>query len=481
MFKPKKNLPFFVSFANGLLRLIGGSFTKEGFKLESFGTAKLPLDAIKQGEIVQQKLVAEMITDLLTKAQPKRIKTDFCHFSLADEFVFSKFLTLPKVKKNEVEPTIFFKIKDFLPHKLDEMYLDWQPLVSSTSAIEVNVVAVRRKIIDSYLKTMRMINIFPSGFEPESCSLVRLVALVSPDPSLVIYFHGNKVIFCFGEKGVVILTTTLSFSSVQGDSQYLMQELVKSAKFWEKSFAGKKIIKNVYLAGSVQDELALKRIVKDNFNSEVKRLPLPIILPSQFLKERLIDLIPLFGLAFSQNPYEWEVKKITLIPYQIKKERELFKFKSKVKNILKTTSLILFIFIAAHLFVFLSIFFQLEKTNSALGGWDKIVFTPTQLALERDARSFNQKLSLLSGVFKKRKLVSPILLDFSKQLPAGIVVTEFNFSLSEKVIEIRGTASSRDNILTLEKSLSKLGEVTIPLSSFEDVDRPQFSAVIKLK
>lgn len=50
----------------------------------------------------------------------------------------------------------------------------------------------------------------------------------------------------------------------------------------------------------------------------------------------------------------------------------------------------------------------------------------------------------------------------------------------KKIIEIKGIASSRDNILVLEKSLSKLGKVTIPLSSFEEADRPQFSAVIKL-
>lgn len=482
MFSPKKNLPFFLSFSNGLLQVTGGRFIKEGFKLNSYGIAKLPLDILQQGEILQQKLFGEMIVSLLAKSQPKKIKTNCCYFSLPDEVIFSKFLILPKVKEEEIQPTIFFKIKDFLPQKFEEMYIDWQPLVNGDSFIQVNVVAVRKKIIDSYIKSLKMINIFPLGFEPETCSLIRLAALVSSDPSLVIYFSEGKVIFCFGEKGVVILATTLNFSSTKINNQSLVEKLDKSAKFWHTTFEGKKQIKNVFLAGLPENELIFKQAVKTNFGvDEVKKLPLPVILPSEFPQDRITKLIPLFGLAFSQISNNLETKKITLIPYQIKKKREVFNFKNKIKDILKATSLILCVFMAAYLFIFLSIFFQLEKRKSALFGWEKIIFTPSQVELLWQAKSLNQKLNILDKIFEKKQLVSPVLLDFIEQVPAGIVVTDFSFDSIEKIIKINGIASSRENILALEKSLSKLGQVSIPLSSFENIDKPKFSAIIKLK
>lgn len=215
---------------------------------------------------------------------------------------------------------------------------------------------------------------------------------------------------------------------------------MKSAKFWQTTFGETKKVKNVYLAGLVQSELVIKQAVKDYFGAEIKKLPLPIIVPSAFPRDRLAKLTPLFGLAFSQSLGGFRInagsplgrKKITLIPDKVSQERKLFKFKKEARNILKTTSLILWGFIALYSFVFLSIFFQLVRTKAALSGWEKIVFTPSQAELERTVLNLNQELILLDKIFKKRQLVSPVLLDFIKQMPAGVIITDFNFSVSKK-------------------------------------------------
>jgi hypothetical protein len=68
-----------------------------------------------------------------------------------------------------------------------------------------------------------------------------------------------------------------------------------------------------------------------------------------------------------------------------------------------------------------------------------------------------------------------------KQIPSGVVIDQFTFEPSKKVIEIQGEAKKRQDVLTLEKALSKFGKVTVPLSSFEQSENSKFKAIVKLK
>lgn len=475
------NLPFFLSLNEDTLQVVGGVFEQEGFKIESFAQASLPLDVVSQGEITNPKKLAGMLTSLLASSQPNKIKTRLCYVSLFDDFVFSKYLSLPLVGEKELEAAVYFKIKDFLPQKMEEMYLDWQQIIDHNQVTEINVVAVKRKIIDSFLHTLSLVNVFPLGFEPESCSLARLSALFSLDPTLVIYFNTHRIIFCFVEKGVVLLTRAINYFSSQESCTEVKAEISKLAKFWQTAFGGQKKIKNVFLAGVCQNELVIKQTVKDNFNLELKKIPLPIIIPANFSKQKAEKLSPIFGLTYSQKAGPQIIKPITLIPAQLKKARNQFIFQKKVKNILKFTHLSLWLFIAVYLFIFLSLFFKLEITKAALSGWEKTVVTPSQMQLEKNAVSFNQKIISLDQVLRQKKSASPQLAKFIAQVPAGIMITELKYNLDKEIIEIKGTASSRENIMTLEKALTQFGKVTIPLSSFEEILSPKFSAQIKLK
>lgn len=479
----KNNLPFFLSLSDGFLQLISVYPKKDLLKIESAGFGKIPLDALQGGEIVQKKLAGEMIITLINNSQPKGISSNFCYVNLPDKFVFSKFLSLPKVKEEELEQAIQFKIKNFLPHKPEEMYIDWQLLTNNgaNKGPEISLVAVERRIIDSYLDVFKAINIFPLSFEPESFSLARLAAFSSPDPTLVIYLNERTATFSFVEKGGVLFVNTLDLSLANKNDKELLEELTKSAKFWQTTFAKTKTIKNVYLAGLVEKELAITQAANKNFKAPVKKLPLPVIVPSGITQNRVKRLSPLFGLALFQMKPDIKRKRISLIPDKVKKEREDFSFKKRVESILKITNLILFVFLATYLFVFLSIFFQLEKTKASLSGWKKMIFTPTQIELEKKSFGLNQKLISLDKILKKRQVISPLLLDFVDQLVVGIVVDEFSFNSSKQIISIKGKANSREDILALEKSLSKLGQVTIPLSSFEESQNTRFSATIKLK
>lgn len=475
------NLPFFLSLTNGSLQVMSGSFIKEGFSIDSLALAKLPLDVSQSGVIKNEKMLGEMIIRLKDTARPKKIRSNFCWINLPDELVFSKFLRLPQVKKEEIEQTIYFKIKNFLPHLPENMYLDWQMTANGKQEIEVSVVGVRKEIIDSYFNVFKKINVFPLGFEPESYSLARLAGLIQTEPSVVIFLNGRRGVICFCQAKIVFLATTFNFSSPEKREPELMAELAKLLSFWQMNFGKEKKINDVFIGGQTENELLLKQKIKELFGFEPKKINLPVILPGQTPDDYLAKIVPLTGLAFTMTAAEKDAKKISLIPEKIKEERDFFDFSVKVKKLIKATGAGLMCFISLFSAVFLFIFFQLLKVNASLSGWEKIIVTPNQLKIEKQAVNLNQKLITVEEVWQKKENAADLLLEFVRIIPAGIIITDFDFSVPEKKIEIRGTASQRQDILALEKKLSKFGQVSIPLSSFEDPAGPEFRAVIKIK
>jgi len=374
----KKDSPFFISLANGDLQLLTGELFKDGFKINGFSSGRIPLDSLKPNQAIQPKAVASMINVLKSSSRPKKINSSFCYLLLADKFVFSKFLTLPEVKEKEIEATVYFKIKDFLPHKLEEMYLDWQPLVYGKGKVELAVVSIKRTIVDFYLKVCQLAGVLPLGFLPESWALANLAYRSCAEPNLIIYFNSQKVIFCFNQKGIVFLNTSYNFSGAQLSQQNWQAELVKAINFWQANLGRQKQIKKVYFSGLVLNEPFLKETIKGLLQLEAERLSLPVIIPADFPQDQLAKFIPLFGLPFSYLVGDEDKKRILLIPEPVKQERGKLKFRSSLKNILKLTSVILWGFVSMYLFIFLSLFFQLEKSQAALSGWEKVIYTPHQ-------------------------------------------------------------------------------------------------------
>ncbi len=477
----QKNLPFFLSFIGGELQVLSGAWERNSFKVQAYAAAKIPLDFFSQGEIVQPVKAAQIINQLRQNSQPQKIKNHFCYFTLPDEVIFTKYLVLPQVKKEELEKTIKFQIKDFLPHRPEEMYIDWQAMIDGSKMIEIGVVAIKKSIIDSFLKTCVQTDIMPLGFQPESYSLTNLVARFSSELNLLIYFNTHKIIFCFNQKGVVLLNTSLNLNPSVDLNQSLIKQLNRSVSFWQQSFAQQKQIKQVFLAGMVQDELVVKQAVKNSLGLETQKLNLALNVPPNFSPLNMAKLTPLLGLAFSHQQAELEQKQIFLIPKKLEKERESFKFKNSLKDILKISSLVLWGFVSMYVFIFLSFFFQLHNNNSALSGWQKSVITTNQLRLEQKAVNLNQTITTLGNVLGREQVVSALLADFYQKIPAGIIVADFNFNPLQKTIEIRGTASFRADVLALEKALAQFGQVKVPLSSLEELQNPKFRATVVLK
>ena len=115
-------------------------------------------------------------------------------------------------------------------------------------------------------------------------------------------------------------------------------------------------------------------------------------------------------MAFSHQKAEIDQKQVFLIPEALEKERESFKFRKSLKDVLKITSFVVWGFVSMYAFIFLSFFFQLEMTRNSLSGWEKLKITPTQVKLEKTALNLNQTVNSLSHALTQEKIVSTFYL-----------------------------------------------------------------------
>lgn len=480
MSNKKKNLPILLSLHFGHLQLIGGYFIKEGLKVESYTSVRLPLDVVKNGELTEKKIIIQALNNLRKIPSTKKVKNDFCLISLSDEYVFNKLLFLPKIKDEEIKSAVLFQIKKHLPLEPEEVYFDWQVLENGPNEIFVNVVAVRKEIIDSYFETLKDVNLLPIAFQPESCSLASLAALISNEPCLIVYFNQVKAVFSFAQAGVVLLTATFNYPLVEENKQNLQKELIKTIHYWQMNIGLEKKIKNAFLAGAFpQSWLLVQQTIREFLHCPVKKLPLPLIISSHISAERLNSAIPLFGAAFSliQN----SKKRISLIPEVIKKERENFICQNKVKNIFKFASLVLSFLIAVYFFTALSLFFRYKIIQASLSGWEKVIYTPAQASIEKQTYEFNNKIKTLLIVLKQEKKIGEYLAKLPHLLPPGVTITHYQYQSNIQILKLNGFANSRDDLILLEKSLSVLGKVEMPIAHLIEGNQPKFEITIKLK
>jgi hypothetical protein len=321
-------------------------------------------------------------------------------------------------------------------------------------------------------------NIFPLGFEPESCALARLAAIENEQTSLVIYNSTKDVLFCFEEKGVVLFSKSLKYESNLIDSQLVFTEAEKAVAFWINSCVDDKKIEKVFLAGNFGDEEFLKKAVENKFGVKLEKLPLPIIIPPKIPENKLAGAISLFGLAFSPKDSKLSV---SLIPEKVKKRREVFRHQRKLKNLIKITALFISLLLSLYFFVFLSIFFRIEEVKASLAGMEKIKFTKEQKELEEKAVNLNKKISALDKLIATKGVGWKKFDYLPRLIPAGVRVTNFYFDAGEQTLELRGEAANRNAVLTLEKELADLGEVTVPLASFQESENLEFTAIVSLK
>ncbi len=126
--------------------------------------------------------------------------------SLPVSSVFHAVVTLPPLKKEELDHAVKAEVKKLLPIPLEEVALDFQ--VIKTAMPEKNqrvlVNAVPHKLIDFYTKVFAQAGLSLEALEPESTALTRCLVGRDQSVSMIIDLGSERTSFFIVDQGVPI-------------------------------------------------------------------------------------------------------------------------------------------------------------------------------------------------------------------------------------------------------------------------------------
>lgn len=181
-------------------------------RLKGYGSIAYDSSAIVEGVIVKPELVANAAMKLFNKELIGDISTKRVAVSLPVSRAFTHAVQLPKISSKDIAEAIQTEAEQYLPTSPDNLYLDYATLKENDDGMEVFVVAVPKKIVDSYLVLTRMLGLEAVLLDTAIGASARLFALdkQSDIPSVLIDFGAESTDITIFNHGLVV-TGTVAF------------------------------------------------------------------------------------------------------------------------------------------------------------------------------------------------------------------------------------------------------------------------------
>lgn len=122
--------------------------SRRGYRLEAFGMAALPPEAIVDGSLMDSAAVVEAIHGLLST---QRVRRKEVATGVSGRAVNVKKLTLPTMSKRELAESIRWDLETYIGTQADGLYADAEILLDSGDGqMDVLLVAAKKDIITDY-------------------------------------------------------------------------------------------------------------------------------------------------------------------------------------------------------------------------------------------------------------------------------------------------------------------------------------------
>ncbi|MFH1308806.1 MAG: type IV pilus assembly protein PilM [Patescibacteria group bacterium] len=207
----KGNSAFGLDISDFSIKIVKIKKRGNAFEFENYNRVSIPKGVIKEGEIIKQEILTELLKKAVKESKFGSIRTPFAVCSLPEQHAFVKVIKLPKMNKQEAREAIKWEAEANIPLSLDEVYLDWK-IINDT---DVLINAVPKVLVNKYLQAITLAGIEPVIFEIESNATARSLIEKEKDPVLIIDLGFSRTSFIIFAKGDVRFTSSISISNEQ--------------------------------------------------------------------------------------------------------------------------------------------------------------------------------------------------------------------------------------------------------------------------
>ena len=175
----KKNQLVGVDIGSYAIKVVEIDQNKKGRFLKNFGMIGLPRNAIREGDIVEQEVVAEALKRLFKNL---KIRNQNVAVALSGYPVMAKRISLPNSRREEIEATIHDQAEQYIPFDINDVNLDFDILekeealseedaAGAEKALDVMLVAAKKDVIDAYVNLLAAADLNPGVLDVDVFAL----------------------------------------------------------------------------------------------------------------------------------------------------------------------------------------------------------------------------------------------------------------------------------------------------------------------
>lgn len=201
---------FGLDVGHDMIRVIQFDMQHKVPKLVGYGTIGFDPSAIVNGVIVDPEIIAKSAYKLFSKELIGDISTKRVAVSLPAAKAFTNALQLPKMHPKDIEEAIKTESQQYLPtDNTEELYMDYTKLRENEDGIEVFVVAIPKKIVDSHLTLTKMLGLETVLMDTAIGASARLFTYdaQSDVPAVLVDFGANSTDITVYNHGLVVTGT----------------------------------------------------------------------------------------------------------------------------------------------------------------------------------------------------------------------------------------------------------------------------------
>lgn len=178
-------------------------------RVTGYGVAAFKGASIDKGVIVDHEDIANTIKQMFESGLVGEITTRRVAFSVPASRTFSRILRLPKLANKDLAEAVHLEAEQYIPIPISELYIDFTTIRQTEKETEILVVAVPKKIINSYIQLAHLLGLEVVVMETTTGSTDRLFKKTDQHnvPSVLIDFGSISADITVYDKSMVVTGT----------------------------------------------------------------------------------------------------------------------------------------------------------------------------------------------------------------------------------------------------------------------------------
>lgn len=268
-------------------KLVVGKYYKGKLIINKYLEFETPKDCVKDGLIINEKILADKIQILLNE---NKIKAKYASFTTNSTTIINREILIPKVEEDEVESVIKFEMEQYLPINLNDyivQYIEQDEIKQDDNIkIKVYVIAYPEKMARGYYDLLKSLKLKPVSLDVTFNSLSKLITRTdlineeSYDSSLTNVFIDIGSSFTsihVYRNGVLDFTRIIrsNYTDTLYDEmifiQNLSDEIERIIRFYNNKHVGN-TVDNVYILGGVSSLYDIHGYLKEKIEAPIRKI-----------------------------------------------------------------------------------------------------------------------------------------------------------------------------------------------------------------